>query len=145
MRSTSSTLAVAAAVVLLVCGVVAQSQANGPAPSVDPSLRGVEQESCRYQWFEGRWWYSLSPNRWAYCENGQWRELTPSSTQAARNDDGATGPIRYQTNYTPAYDSVGSGESAGGSYNYGYYAPANSSGASGARIGGGVAVPGWGW
>jgi hypothetical protein len=63
-----------------------------PAPRADeiPSPAKRDDQSWRYRWHEGRWWYWLPSERWVYWEDGRWLEV-PSARRLDALRNGARG------------------------------------------------------
>jgi hypothetical protein len=47
-----------------------------PAPRADeiPAPRKADDQTWRYRWHDGRWWYWMPSEHWVYWEEGRWNE-----------------------------------------------------------------------
>src|SRR5262245_7193575 len=63
-----------------------------PAPKADdiPAPRSAEDQTWRYRWHDGRWWYWLPSERWVYWDGSRWNE-PPAARRLGALRDGVRG------------------------------------------------------
>ena len=58
----------------------------GPAERVESTPHDASPvqaaDSWRYRWYQGRWWYYQTDERWAYWDGQSWRDAAPAPQPA---------------------------------------------------------------